>query len=80
MAELAVSVDVSPAETAAMTERTRERDDDGAVRGIVGLSLNEHPHRFRVGDHELHNWCALDPLLIMPTMTVDVALESADPR
>ena len=62
VAELAADLDVSPAETANLIEGTAERDDDGAVRGIVGLSVNEHPHRFRVGDHELRNWCALDPL------------------
>ncbi len=80
VAELAASLDVSPKQTAALIERTAERDDNGVVRGIVGLSLNEHPHRFRVGDHELRNWCALDPLLIAPTMTEDVALESTDPQ
>ena len=70
-----------PAETAAaLLEGAAERDDEGAVRGIVGLSLNDHPHRFRVGHHELRNWCALDPLLIMPTMTEDVVLESTDPE
>ena len=80
VAELGASLDVSAEATAALLEGTAERDDEGAVRGIVGLSLNDHPHRFRVGDHELRNWCALDPLLIMPTMTQDAALESTDPQ
>ena len=80
LAELAASLDVSPEQTAALIERTAERDDDGVLRGIVGLSLNDHPHRFRIGDRELRNWCALDPLLIAPTMTEDVVLESTDPQ
>ena len=78
--ELAERFDVSVEAAADLIERSSERDDDGAVRGIVGLSLNDHPHRFRVGEHELRNWCALDPLLIMPIMTKDVALESTDPQ
>ena len=80
VAAIAGRLDVSAEAAAALVEDSAERDDDGAVRGIVGLSLNEHPHRFRVGDHELRNWRALDPLLIMPTMTQDVALESTDPQ
>ena len=78
---IAAEVDV-PAEVAtALIEGGGERDDDGALSGILGLSLNDdHPHRFLVGDRELRNWCALDPFLIMPAMTEDVRLESADPH
>ncbi len=79
VAELAAQVDVSDEAARDLVEYTTERDDDGSVLGIVGLSLNEHPHTFRVNGRELRNWCALDPLLIVPTMTTDVELESADP-
>ncbi len=57
-----------------------EPGDDGEIRGIVGLSLNEYPHKFRVGGNELHNWCALDPLLIVPALTEPVEIESVDPE
>ena len=80
VSQIAAELDVSSDQAAELIERTAERDDDGAVRGIVGLSLNNHPHRFRVGGRELTNWCALDPLLIVPTMSEDVELESTDPQ
>jgi alkylmercury lyase len=79
VADLAAQNDVSPDAARELVEHTAERDDDGSVRGIVGLSLNEHPHVFRVNGQELRNWCALDPLLIVPTMTEEVELESLDP-
>ena len=78
--ELAKDADVTSEETRSLIERGGELDDDGAVRGIVGLSLNAHPHKFLIHGHELRNWCALDPLLIAPTMTGAVELESDDPR
>jgi alkylmercury lyase len=77
---IAHELDMSPEHAAGLVERMGEHDDDGALRGIVGLSLNDHPHRFIVGGHELRNWCALDPLLIVPTMTEEVQLESTDPH
>ena len=38
-----------------------------------------HPHKFQVHGHELTTWCALDPLVIAPTMTDSVEVESDDP-
>lgn len=78
--ELAQGAGVTSEEARSLVERAGELDDDGAIRGIVGLSLNPHPHKFLIGGHELRNWCALDPLLIAPTMTEAVELESDDPR
>lgn len=77
---IAESLEVSPEQAADLIAGTAETDDDGNVRGIVGLSLNDHPHRFIVGEHELRNWCALDPLLIVPTISGEVQLESTDPQ
>lgn len=79
VADLAAQNDVSVDAARDLVEHTAERDEDGSVRGIVGLSLNEHPHAFRVNGLELRTWCALDPLLIVPAMTADVEVESADP-
>ncbi len=77
---IAAELDISPEQATHLTDGMGETDDEGALRGIVGLSLNDHPHRFIVGEHELRNWCALDPLLIAPLMTEDVRLESDDPH
>jgi alkylmercury lyase len=80
VADIAAGLGIAREVAAELVAGMSERDEAGAVRGIVGLSLNDHPHRFRVGDRELTNWCALDPLLVVPTMTEDVELESPDPQ
>jgi len=77
--ELARTVDVPIELARTFVEQAGERDEAGAVRGIVGLSLNKHPHTFLVHGHELTTWCALDPMLIAPAMTEPVELESDDP-
>ncbi|GMQ94542.1 MAG: organomercurial lyase MerB [Acidimicrobiia bacterium] len=77
--ELAETTNVPPELAHMFVEQAGERDEDGAVTGIVGLSLNKHPHKFLVHGHELTTWCALDPMLIAPAMTEAVELESDDP-
>jgi alkylmercury lyase len=39
-------------------------DDDGAIVGFWGLSLEPTAHRFTVGGHELYAWCAWDTLFL----------------
>jgi alkylmercury lyase len=80
VAEIAAGLGINREMAEELVAGMSERDEAGAIRGIVGLSLNNHPHRFRVGDRELTNWCALDPLLVVPTMSEDVELESTDPQ
>lgn len=58
---------------------TTERGDAGEVRGIVGLSLNDHPHRLKVNGNTLQTWCALDPLFIVPALGKPAVIESNDP-
>src|SRR5918998_459306 len=41
-----------------------ERDADGNVFGIVGLSLNDTPHRFYVNGTRMSTWCAGDALYV----------------
>jgi alkylmercury lyase len=40
------------------------RDDEGHIVGFWGLSIPEMPHRFRLGDRQLHTWCAWDSLFL----------------
>jgi len=78
--DLAEGAGVTPELARVFVEKVGERDEYGAVTGIMGLSLNRHPHKFMVHGNELTTWCALDPLFIAPTMTEPVDLESEDPR
>ena len=77
LADLAEVAGVEPEVSEELIRRMGERDDAGDIRGIMGLSLNRHPHRFRVHGNELATWCALDPLVIAPIMTDLVEIEFA---
>lgn len=41
-----------------------ERDKDGNIVGLTGLSQNNHAHKFRVNGQLLSTWCALDALFL----------------
>ena len=51
-----------------------ERDRQGNVVGLIGLSQNDHAHKFRVNGQLLATWCALDALFlpILPDETAEV--------
>src|SRR6266446_5900666 len=53
-----------------------ERDQDGNVVGIAGLSQNQHPHHFTVNGIRLSTWCAWDSLFL-PVMLQQTALVSS---
>ena len=44
--------------------RVSERDGEGNVVGIFGLSQLKHPHQFEVKGHKLSTWCAWDTLFL----------------
>jgi len=52
-----------------------ERDADDNIVGVMGLSLNDHPHRLTVNGVPLSAWCAEDtlflPSLLQQTATVE---------
>ncbi len=56
-----------------------ERDDDGDIVGLAGLSLGEWSHRFKVNGRELTTWCALDTLYLPPLLDQIAQVESPDP-
>ncbi len=54
-----------------------ELDDRGDVVGCLGLSLTPTPHHFRLGDHELFTWCALDALFLPIVLNQPARVESS---
>jgi alkylmercury lyase len=56
-----------------------EKDDDGNVVGLMGLSLNEHPHDFEVNGQDVHTWCAWDTLFLPPLLAQTAHISSNDP-
>ncbi len=56
-----------------------EKDDGGNVVGLMGLSLNDHPHHFEVEGQDLHTWCAWDTLFLPALLGRTAHVVSKDP-
>ncbi|MCH7495277.1 MAG: hypothetical protein IH825_04185 [Candidatus Marinimicrobia bacterium] len=56
-----------------------ERDSDGNILGILGLSLNKHPHEFIVNGNSFNTWCAIDALFIPPMLNKTATVKSISP-
>jgi alkylmercury lyase len=53
-----------------------ERDATDQIVGIMGLSLNDHPHRVSVAGVSLSAWCAPDTLYLPALLQQTVTIES----
>ncbi len=56
-----------------------ERDADGNVFGVIGLSLNDTPHRFYVNGTRMSTWCAGDALKVPAALGRTATVESKSP-
>ena len=56
-----------------------ERDADDSIVGIMGLSLNDHPHRFDVNGTRMRTWCAEDTLFLPAMLKQTATIESESP-
>lgn len=71
---------ISAADAQTLLGRVAEYNETGAVVGLLGLSLNAHPHSFRVNGHAFSTWCAWDALLLPPLLNAAAEVESIDPE
>jgi alkylmercury lyase len=56
-----------------------ERDADGDVFGVIGLSLNDTPHRFYVNGTRMFTWCAGDALFVPAVLGRTATVEAKSP-
>ena len=56
-----------------------ERNSDGNIFGILGLSLNNTPHRFYVDGTQMSAWCAADTLKLPAMLDQSATVESKSP-
>ena len=56
-----------------------ERDAADNIVGIMGLSLNDHPHRFSVNGKRMAAWCAEDTLFLPAVLGQTATVESESP-
>ncbi len=74
--QIASALDIEQQTAHEVLDKMCERDPDGNVVGIAGLSQNQHPHRFTVNGIRLSTWCAWDALFL-PVMLQQTALVSS---
>ena len=62
--QIASTLDIEQQTAREVLDKMCERDGEGNVVGIAGLSQNQHPHRFTVNGIRLAAWCAWDSLFL----------------
>ena len=77
--ELMSRVGIDPDEGQEFLRGVSERDEEDNIRGLIGLSLNQHPHSFRVGDVQMTTWCAWDTLFLAPVLGATAIVRSSSP-
>jgi alkylmercury lyase len=78
--ELADAVGADRDWAASFIEWSSERGDEGEIRGLFTLSLNEHPHQLAVYGNTLYAWCAQDTLFLVPALGQPAVISSRDPQ
>jgi alkylmercury lyase len=68
-----------PEEAHKLLREVTERDADNNVVGIMGLSLNDTPHRFYVNGARMSAWCAEDTLFLPAVLDQTATVESKSP-
>ena len=80
LAQIATTAGISSTETTALLERYAERDNDGALVGLSGLSIADHPHSIQFEDRTLTSWCAWDPFFLVSVLGGSAIVDSTDPQ
>ena len=70
---------VEQTEADGFLRRMSERDASDNIVGVMGLSLNDHPHQFTVDGVALKTWCAGDTLFLPAMLGRTADVESASP-
>jgi alkylmercury lyase len=76
---IASTLNIEWEEAVQLLGKVTERDASGQVTGILGLSLNETPHRLIIGGKRFSAWCAEDTLFLPAMLNQTVVVESQPP-
>ena len=77
--EFVSDLGIEPGEADHFLRQMTERDADDGIVGIMGLSLNDHPHRFTVDGTQMSTWCAEDTLFLPAMLGRTATVESESP-
>ena len=77
--QIVADVGIDPEEAHKLLREVTERDAHNNIFGILGLSLNDTPHRFYVDGTRMSTWCAADTLKLPPVLDQTASVESVSP-
>jgi alkylmercury lyase len=77
--QIAKDFDLPDGQANATLDWLAEKNENGDIVGLAGLSLNEWSHKYKVNGQELSTWCALDTLYLTPLLKQATEVESLDP-
>ena len=78
--QIAADFDLSGDEADSALNWVAERNDDGHIAGLAGLSVNDWTHKFKVNGRNLTTWCALDTLFLPQMLKQTAEVRSPDPE
>ncbi|MGH7268567.1 MAG: organomercurial lyase [Candidatus Rokuibacteriota bacterium] len=76
---IALELGMTPDDAWPFLGQLTERNPHGDIVGILGLSLNQHRHRFSIKEVQLSTWCALDTLFLPSLLGQPAVVESPSP-
>ena len=71
MDEIVADLGLAQEDAKPFLRKLTERDAEGQIVGIMGLSLNDSPHRVLVNGVALSAWCAEDTLFLPAKQPLD---------
>ncbi len=77
--QIVATIGIARDEAERFLRQISERDGDDSIVGIMGLSLNDHPHRFNVNGAQMSTWCAEDTLFLPAMLKQTASVESESP-
>ena len=77
--EIVTELGLAQEEARFFLRRLTERNAEGQIVGIMGLSLSDSPHRMQVNGVALSAWCAEDTLFLPAMLRQTATVESPSP-
>ena len=78
--EIASELNLSQEQTKLFLELYTERNDEGDIVGLFGLSQNEYAHKFEIGGRNLSTFCAWDTLFLPLLLNKTAKVKVVDPH
>jgi hypothetical protein len=77
--EIAASVGLTREQADNVLNWIAEKNDDGEIVGMAGLSQNQWNQKFRINGRDFTTWCALDTLYLPQVIGQAASVEAPDP-